>query len=116
MNLTTKIMDNNKLLAEFLGWQFSPEDKRFEDWYDANGNRMTFGNHIPLAFDTDWNWLMQVVEKINDLNNVVHISENNVKIVNNTRGEVIVEVTKGSMIESTYTACIYFVKWYNLNK
>jgi hypothetical protein len=103
---------NNELLADFLGYtKPHPEYVNTTYWYKESREPLAF-----LLFDVDWNWLMEVVEKINDLNNVVRISENHVVIVNNTRQEVLIESIYGSMFESTYNACVEFVKWYNEQK
>lgn len=106
--------ENNKLIAEFIGFklQNNPNERFYKNYFtQANG---VWGNRIEiLHFDSDWNWLMQVVEKINDYNNVVKIHENHVKIVNNERGDVLVDVVSGSMLEAVYNACVEFIKWYN---
>ena len=60
-------MNDNKLIAEFMGFQ-----KTDIGWYDSNeivppmydGN--TFDEY-ELSFDTSWDWLMPVVEKISDI-------------------------------------------------
>jgi hypothetical protein len=56
---------------------------------------------------------MQVVEAINDLNNVVEIHENHVRIVNNFKNKVLVDVVEGTMKLAVYQAVIEFIKWYN---
>ena len=47
-------MENNKLIAEFMGW------KPNEHHWCLNGDK-------DLQYHTEWNWLMPVVEKILDL-------------------------------------------------
>jgi hypothetical protein len=51
--------ENNILLAEFM----QPSFNGFGD-YDFDG---AFYKSIELLFHTDWNWLMQVVEKIQNV-------------------------------------------------
>lgn len=103
--------NNNKLIAEFLGFQHTNVG-----WYDAEEVLLrterdnTFDD---LKFHTDWNWLMEVVERINDLNNVVEIHENHVRVVSNTRSEALVDVVSGSMLEAVYNACVKFIKLQN---
>lgn len=88
---------NNKLLADFINCE-NPQA-----WEDA-----------PSLFEYDWNWLMQVVDKIESLGVVVEIRENVCYIetsTNNYYSEL--EETK---IQATYKACVEFVKWYNEQK
>ena len=56
-------MKENKLIAEFMELEYAPKYKRWDDWFDKNGTRVTFGNRIPLLYHTSWDWLMTVVEK-----------------------------------------------------
>ncbi len=52
----------NTLCAKFLGWRMGHKDKdekRWSDnWFDRNEIR-----HERLSFETDWNWLMKVIEQ-----------------------------------------------------
>lgn len=57
-------MNNNKLIAEFMGLEYAPKDKRWDDWFDKDNNRITFGNRIPLQYHSSWDWLMPVIEEI----------------------------------------------------
>lgn len=60
--------EENKLIAEFLGWEYSPNvyDVWTPDW------NCPFSNKIPttcpytegLYFNESWDWLMPVVDKI----------------------------------------------------
>jgi hypothetical protein len=59
--MTTR--ESNKLLAEFLGYtQPHPDYPHTTYWYKKDEAPLTM-----LSFDTDWNWLMEVVEKIESL-------------------------------------------------
>ena len=88
---------------------------------------------IDLIFHSDWNWLMQVVEKIENLPSRTlqgtHYSGNEVKIYKaiNTNTHyceinlvkesgyriVSIQFNKESKIKSVYDACLEFIKWYN---
>ena len=94
--------ENNKLIAEFMGYEWFEVNKPYIAVREINGGIK--------HFQTDWNDLMQVVQKINNQNNVVQIHENNVMVVNNTKGEVIVDVVSGSMLEATYEAVVEYIK------
>jgi hypothetical protein len=116
--------ENNKLLADFMGWSKKinkeGEETPFYNLPIKLHNHLGITQHIPLegfVFDTDWNWLMQVVEKIESLgyketNVYVDISEGT--FIHTLESNIeIAEVFGGTKIENTYNACIEFVKWYN---
>lgn len=65
---------------------------------------------LGLHYESDWGQLMKVVERINDLNNVVEIHENLVMIVSNESGKIIIQVIRGSMKEAVYCACVKFAE------
>jgi hypothetical protein len=106
---------NNKLLAEFMGFQ-----QTNIGWYDAEEVLLraerdnTFDN---LKFDTDWNWLMQVVEKIESLNFAIKIVVNEALIFcEDWESLDYIYAREKTKIEATYNACVEFVKWYNEQK
>ena len=111
------IKENNKLLAEFMGCYQNNEGF----WgFENTPNHKTWNNDRFLdctKYDTDWNWLMEVVEKIESLTykgfniyvdittlTFIHTEESNLEIA---------EVFGGTKIENTYNACVQFVQWYN---
>jgi hypothetical protein len=104
--------NNNKLIAEFLGLETIRFNKEMYllKW---KKNLVQQKDDTIFKFDTDWNWLMEAVEKINDFNNVVSINENHVLIINNEKSKVIVDVVAGNMLEATYNAVVEFIKLHN---
>ena len=119
------IQENNKLIAEFMGVRHTDDSKYLENLKEMRADGLYFEQGYmtsELHYYTDWRWLMEVVGKINDLNNVVQIHDNHVKIVNNTKSEVLVEVIAGNMFETVYKAVVEFItlyldsQWKNLNK
>ena len=103
---------NNKLMAEFMGLtRDRPSPDMFFNMEDCP-NAVSF----EVKYNTDWNWLMAVVEKIESMDFVLNIRQGHVSIVNNSgktpfyTGSDIVEESK---IESVYNTCIEFIKWYN---
>jgi hypothetical protein len=99
--------DNNKLLAEFLGYtQPHPDYPHTTYWYKKDEAPLTM-----LSFDTDWNWLMEVVNKVNRTIGVKTIDEC-------TKEEWVVygmvkSLYLGTPIDYVYNACVQFVQWYN---
>ena len=111
--------ENNKIIAKFLGWEILN---------DMTYSKITKGKWIELdklKFHSDWNWLMEVVEKIENLtdkNNFVLYDINiysDAVIIADQEDHEKVSITKSdgftSKIEMVYKACIEFVKWYNQN-
>ena len=91
------IMDSNKLIAEFMGVEYT-------------GTRVK-------DYDTSWDWLMPVVEKINlldDYRYTVYIASMDTKIVDNISGNVIVDIdckhSVDELIQSVYEAVVEFIK------
>ena len=101
--------ENNKIIAEFMG-RVIPEDKL--EFYDENPT-----THY---YNSNWNWLMQVVEKIESLDGHLHICDNDVFVHFPKRIKGCVRINgeslKLSKIEAVYNACVEFIKWYNENK
>lgn len=111
---------NNKLIAEFLGYtQPHPDYPNTNYWYKKDREPLTV-----LLFDSHWDWLMEVVEKIENtkIDNTIfdvfitkykthiHYSKNNEWFSN-------IFLHEGNeKLENTYNACIEFIKWYNNEK
>jgi hypothetical protein len=113
------MMEDNKLIAEFMGFQ-----QTTLGWYDAEETliRVEIDNTFDtLRFDTDWRWLMRVVDRIESIED----GKYDVNILKN--GTIIVDYGAGGMsicnnvgkigydekIEHTYQAVVDFIKWYN---
>ena len=70
------IIENNKIIAEFLDWEFDDLSETFETPFLKLVEPQAFGDEqfscklqdFELEFHTDWNWLMKLVEKIESLN------------------------------------------------
>jgi hypothetical protein len=56
-------IESNKLLAEFMGMKLHDINEPDGFWTN-NIKTHKFDNVMNLQFDTDWSWLMEVVEKI----------------------------------------------------
>lgn len=91
--------ENNKIIAEFMGWEVIKDQSNF--WVDCNPNIEEAPFQLLNKVFKDWNWLMEVVEKIltvgddtdqwdNVLNELQTVNKNN-----------------------AYNACVEFIKWYN---
>lgn len=103
MNIT----ENNKLIAEFLGFDILSNDR-----YNFEGEIKT---SLP-EFESDWNWLMVVIQKIRTFHN------STTPLNDNQISELIVLIKKLNdaltlrndvSIDDVYNACLEFIKWYN---
>ena len=97
--------DNNKLIADFMGKEWHKEF--FKDVFIISPSNITY------KFDTDWNWLMPVVEKIETTNNgctLVIIEDERCHIDNQNGIEI--DSVGHTKIEATYNAVIEFIKQY----
>lgn len=131
-------VENNKLIAEFMGYRECPMklyrmDDKFEsvtiysmyqeeDEYltiEAGKKQVKFSPN-EMEFHSSWDWLMPVVEKIGSMFHQVKIEFNEgfpycEILCYNEDGELSKEI-KEEGDNATYQAVVEFIKWYNENK
>ncbi len=124
LSIVPTIEETNILIAEFLQIDKN-ENGTFElpqyGKVTLSGEFKTEFNASELKFNSDWNWLIEVVEKIENLlykdNNDVFkvVIDYGMCIIYNMINdlEVIVNVSKSTKIEAVYQAVIQFIEWYN---
>ncbi|MCP3682376.1 MAG: hypothetical protein GY861_06760 [bacterium] len=103
--------ENNKLIAEFMGMQHTDIG-----WYDNEETLQLQNNTFDeLQFYESWDWLMPVVEKIENLGYEFFIVENRVEVSHNTDHsiETIIDLTSRSKRDATYDAVVEFINQYN---
>lgn len=105
--------ENNKLIAEFMGAPFVGDYKGskggYQDTYLYDFRKLNIGNEVfisdvQMKFHTDWNWLMPVIQKINETGYA---------------GGITYELKESLMavdIGNTYKEVVEFIKWYNEGK
>ena len=123
--------ENNKLIAEFLGWEkfylegcveYILPESLADPIYKLD-------SRFILEFDSNWNWLMEVVEKITSIlmlddnykYNYLYIGydfEDKEHYVNLYVSEdtQLNGSSKNSKIEATYEAVVKFINFYNKQK
>ena len=101
------IMRDNQIIAEFMG-------------YPELG---TEGDFSYLKYHTSWDWLMEVVEKIeSDERYDVEILQYGTRIIERTKTDLIevvnniADISFDSKIEHTYDAIVKFINEYNKRK
>jgi len=123
--------ENNKLIAEFMELK---TDKMFfnlktgnyvkKENEDCEVNAVTvfIKNNKPVTnfnYHSDWNWLMEVVEKIRKFHNGTEpLSDKQIEqllqLIKKLNESLILR--NGISIEAVYNACVEFIKWYNEQK
>ena len=115
--MTKEQLAEVKLIASFMGLEQS--DRLYKDHFTYVGDDIVksglpfnsiMGNcmdHLP--FSSDWNWLMTVVEKIFELEDINHDE------CENLIGEITFSLVDVD-IKDTYNAVVEFINWYNENK
>ncbi len=119
------VLIGNKLIAEFIGM---PETN-IENHFGTVESEWCLNSTIPFAvpydnamFDESWDWLMPVVEKIEEMDVVASFQIEQPTIYiwasseSSTFEDIEVDTFAKSKIEAVYESCIKFIKWYNENK
>ncbi len=121
-----QIMSTNQFIAEFMGFKMQVEDFHgINIIQDPDGETYDLGQ---LKYNTSWDYLMPVVEKIEDLSFnsgygfSVIIDNWECFIKDRLSGEIIVSVSATasdnkyksiSKIDAVFKAVIEFINWYN---
>jgi len=111
--------ENNKLIAEFMG--AIPDTGETEGAFGGIRFPHGYDRTIALLYDTSWDWLMPVVEKIEDIDGGkydINILKNGTQIFEySSGGKVIVnnvaDISFSNKIEHTYQAVVEFINFYN---
>ena len=109
------ITENNRLIAEFMGYN---EEIVNDEVYFTLPDMLESLSDEELHYHSDWNWLMEVVEKIENYNEYTNVlftpqgCEINCYIENG----FLFSNDCNTKIEAVYNACIEFIKWYNKQK
>ena len=129
-------MQDNKLIAEFMGYHYVAETKITHDYFIVKGRYIRPNG---IKFDTDWNWLMDVVDKIESLGATTRVKSNYNQFIKANVHQVTIEIEKGELsegnkvfwgdgfiyqnhsnsnvrkIEAYYESVVNFIKWYEQN-
>jgi len=119
--MTQKEIENNQMIAEFLNFayleNFNYPKENAIGWYNSKG--ICVGSE--LKFHYSWDWLMEVVEKIE---NIIFDEDNSYNVTIGSTNYCVIQDSNGEVydsshdngktkLEAVYNACIEFIKWYN---
>jgi len=128
-----EIIESNKLIAEFMGATFKDNHA-----YIPNHAAQCYEKDC-LAYYSSWDWLMPVVDKIEEISfdnikseyvpytkhpftidmsyNYAKVKvDNDFKIENLREDGINFKIHRGSKINACYQAVVEFIKWYNENR
>ena len=106
-----KTIENNKLIAEFMGLNLHQGVWR----KSTLATERKICKEDALKYHEDWNWLMEVVEKIESLGYRIEIVKHICRIYLSNKETIIISENTPK-IEAVYNAVVEFIKWYNENK
>lgn len=140
---TNEVTEGNKLILEFNGYGFISDsfDGKIQIWKDGYYFNPKY-DESPIVlkeakYHYDWNWLMPIVEEIENLGYSITIGTSyrkdkskrtyceigtpemwNFELTLKDSPEPIIELDEkngNSKITNVWLACIEFIKWYNAN-
>lgn len=109
--------ESNKLIAEFMGLKiFSDRTPSLEHWWAESEDSVTtyagtWPFQDPPPFDRNWNYLMPVVEKIEELGYKFMIDGN--VVTEKGYHDWYAGTTNESKIECVYIAVLKVITYYN---
>ena len=101
--------ENNKIIMEFMKWDILN---------DMTYSKATKGKWVELdklKFHSNWNWLMEVVEKIESIGFTFETKKNWARITRKGENIILRWEEDKTKIEAVYNACVEFIKFYNEN-
>ena len=115
-------IENNKLIAEFMGNSFEPLPDTNNECFSLLGSwdviHITDFETGVYAYHSDWNKLMVIIGKIERLGHRITITtqvDDWCNVLFHNPKFIHVEREKDKKL-TVYLACISFIKWYNENK
>lgn len=144
----SEIEENNKLIAEFMGYKLLRKKFQYEvinssnesywawdesevvcnqvDFVLEDDTQHPFFDLNDLPFKSSWEWLMDVVEKIEMTKDPIRKSKNmrvdikthctTIFVADGYENDYFYNGFGGSKKEATYKAVVEFIKWFNEQK
>jgi hypothetical protein len=114
------IKENNILIAKFLGLKVAMTEEETSKLDEKYGEDKVVLGYASMKYHESWEALMQVVDKIESIEDDNRYARYNVEIVqdfvtiyDNYTSEEIVDLDGGNKMVATYCAVIEFIKYYN---
>lgn len=123
-----EIQSGNCLMAEFMGYvNITPTDRDF-NIYENTTSPLVVNNKprklletMSMEFHTSWDWLMPVVEKIEEVNRCpyrVVITSTLTYITDKSKHGTpeVIRAANTDKLTNTWVAVVEFIKWYKQNE
>lgn len=116
METTQQTIANNKLIAEFMGYKINPSKMMV---FDGISGQYFLDR---LYYNSSWEWLMTVVEKITNQNHRFMMKSDEgqhyceIWCYQDNLISYEIEVFEETQIGSVYTAILQFINWHNKTK
>ena len=120
-----ELLENNKLIAEFMGGKNFDKNGYFEIFIPEQVNNLETNKGWVTEvlewtnYHKSWDWLMPVVEKIESIENYrfdFEIRQSLVEIYDKDEQIDVFQEQGDDKREVTYWCVVEFIKWYNENK
>ena len=99
---------DNEFIAEFMGLK-----ENAQGYWTIPDYHLKGGESFKLLYDTSWDWLMPVVEKIESLGFKVAIELNGCTIFKDYGAPVTTTGNWDTKINAVYKAVCGFIPWHN---
>jgi len=118
-NTTT---ENNQIIAKFMGMVYDNHDNQPNKYWELTDDQNFVSQEAylqdkDLKFHSDWNWLMEVVEKIESLGFKFQITSQYAAVLKNhslISQSLICTVDGIYKIQATHETVAAFIKWYKI--
>lgn len=111
-----EIIEGNKLIAEFMG----AEKSFYGDYmiFTIDNPQYTGKiNHSDIKYHTSWDWLMPVVEKIEENGCQIEIELYSCYVINSEKlldeMNILFQAHCDSKIKAVYEVVVSYIRWYN---
>lgn len=118
----TEINNQNKLIADFMGYYMETINEGDEwtsyAWRDSSKSLLTWMIEIAPPFHSSWDWLMPVIEKITGKEimggfGMFEATDNEYKFKLRSGPNGRITFSGKTLIEAPYPAVVDFIRWYN---